>query len=294
MKSMTGYGKAVANHHQYDITVEMKSVNHRFLDIALRIPRELNSLELALKKQIKEVLVRGRVDCFVTINKEEADSQVLKINWSLLDQLVEQLTEAEKTRYKGQAFSAKKILNSAILQDTLFEIVEDEIAVDELAEDLKVTFQEALLALDASRLAEGESVQNVLTNYINEAIVHLKAIEADQKETEQEFQTKLFEKVTQVLGDSVHEERIFTEIALLLEKGDISEETDRLGIHFEKGLELVQSTEPIGKNMDFLIQEMNREVNTIGSKTSLISIKEHVLTLKSLIEKMREQIQNIE
>ncbi|MGX7012843.1 YicC/YloC family endoribonuclease [Vagococcus silagei] len=294
MKSMTGYGKAVANHHQYDIAVEMKSVNHRFLDIALRMPRELNSLELALKKQIKEVLVRGRVDCFVTINKEEADSQVLKINWSLLDQLVEQLTEAEKTRYKGQAFSAKKILNSAILQDTLFEIVEDEIAVDELAEDLKVTFQEALLALDASRLAEGESVQNVLTNYINEAIVHLKAIEADQKETEQEFQTKLFEKVTQVLGDSVHEERIFTEIALLLEKGDISEETDRLGIHFEKGLELVQSTEPIGKNMDFLIQEMNREVNTIGSKTSLISIKEHVLALKSIIEKMREQIQNIE
>lgn len=294
MKSMTGYGKALHHGDAYDIVIELKAVNHRFLDIALRLPKEFNALERPLKKQVKEKIGRGRVECFITVSKETGAGGQVRINWPLLDQLVEELTQAEKTRYLGTSFSAQGILTSALLQENLFEVREEELPAEALTEDLQAVFAEALTLFDTSRLVEGTEIKEVLAQYLGSAKQAVKEIRLEQENYEADYQNKLFDKVQALVSGPIHEERLYTEVALLLEKGDVSEELERLFIHLNQTTTLLEKTGPVGKEIDFLIQEMNRETNTIGSKTTLVGVKEKVILLKTLIEKMREQIQNIE
>ncbi len=294
MKSMTGYGKSSCLKENYQIVVEIKSVNHRFLDTQIRMPREFNSLEIPMKNQAKKQLNRGRVECFVTIQKEANAYQSMTINWNLMDQLVEELNDAKEKRYKDKKFSPSKIMTGVIMHPDLFEVTEKNETDDFLEKDVLETFEAAIKELDDSRLTEGTEIKKYFEMYqleINEAIQKIKE---QSKAIEKDHQDKLEKKITELIGEKIEENRLLTEVALLIERGDINEELDRLVIHVGKLTQLLEKEGSVGKEMDFLIQEMNREVNTIGSKSNTIEIKEQVVFLKTVVEKIREQVQNIE
>ena len=164
----------------------------------------------------------------------------------------------------------------------------------ELEKDLLTTFEEAVINLNESRLEEGSKIKELFVTYIGDIESAVQQISLQSEVFEKEHHEKLEKKVMDLVGEAVDETRILTEVALLIERGDIHEELDRLGIHLAKMVTLLAKEDGVGKEMDFLIQEMNREVNTIGSKSACISIKEQVVLLKTIIEKIREQVQNVE
>lgn len=294
MKSMTGYGKSSCSRDNYQIIVEIKSVNHRFLDTVIRMPREFNSLEMSLKNIAKKCLTRGRIECFVTVKKEADSYQKMAIKWGLLDQLVTELEQAEETRYLDTNFSARNILTGAIMHPALFELADNEEPDEALEVDLLRVFEEAVLDLDNSRLVEGTGIKAFFITYQEDIVSAIEVIRKEAEQIENDHQEKLTKKITELVGDKIDETRILTEVALLIERGDINEELDRLAIHLTKLTKILEKEVSVGKEMDFLIQEMNREVNTIGSKSATIVIKEQVVFLKTVIEKIREQVQNIE
>lgn len=291
---MTGYGKSTCLTEDYQIIVEIKSVNHRFLDTVIRMPREFNSLEISFKNMVKKHLSRGRVECFITVKKETEAYQSMAIKWSLLDQLVSELNQAEEVRYKGQGFKAEAILSGAINHPALFEVTDNDEKDETLEADLVATFEEAVKELNESRRAEGQGIHNFFIQYQRDIERGIQAIKEESLIIEKDYQEKLEKKVTELIGNQIDETRILTEVALLIERGDINEELDRLSVHLTKFSQILEKSQGIGKELDFLIQEMNREVNTIGSKSTTIAIKEQVVFLKTVIEKIREQVQNIE
>ncbi|MGX7025584.1 YicC/YloC family endoribonuclease [Vagococcus hydrophili] len=294
MKSMTGFGKSHINKENYQVVIEIKSVNHRYLDTQIRMPREFNSLEMKMKKLVKDHLERGRVECFVTVRKEADAYQTMAIKWGLLDQVMADLNTAKKERYKDQKFSTTKIMTGAIMHPALFEVVDKEETDEVLEADVLAVFEEAVKQLAISRTEEGTSIHAYFETYQKDIVAAINKIKEQSEIIEKEHQEKLTKKMKDLIGETVDENRILTEVALLIERGDINEELDRLAIHVEKLVNLIEKEGSIGKEMDFLIQEMNREVNTIGSKSTTIAIKEQVVFLKTVIEKIREQVQNIE
>ncbi|MBE9387695.1 YicC/YloC family endoribonuclease [Vagococcus salmoninarum] len=294
MKSMTGFGKATYFHEPYQIDFEVKSVNHRFLDTQIRLPREYNVMEMPLRQLIKCEISRGRIETSIYVTKSSGASKELRINWLLLDSLIKQLTEAEESRYLDLSFDTQSIVNGLVNHDDFFEIVENQEEDPDLESYFLAGMTAALIKLNQSRETEGQDIASLLTNYLTDFKAELALVVSSAELYEADYQQKLTAKVTDLLGESVDESRLLTEVTLLIERGDIHEELDRLDIHIKKlqGLLLVKT--PIGREMDFLIQEMNREVNTIGSKSAPITIKESVVQMKTILEKIREQVQNVE
>lgn len=294
MKSMTGFGKATYFHEPYQIDFEVKSVNHRFLDTQIRLPREYNVMEMPLRQLIKGEISRGRIETSIYVTKSSGASKELRINWLLLDSLIKQLTEAEESRYLDLSFDTQSIVNGLVNHDDFFEIVENQEEDPDLESYFLAGMTAALIKLNQSRETEGQDIASLLTNYLTDFKAELALVVSSAELYEADYQQKLTAKVTDLLGESVDESRLLTEVTLLIERGDIHEELDRLDIHIKKlqGLLLVKT--PIGREMDFLIQEMNREVNTIGSKSAPITIKESVVQMKTILEKIREQVQNVE
>ena len=294
MKSMTGFGKATYFHEPYQIDFEVKSVNHRFLDTQIRLPREYNVMEMPLRQLIKGEISRGRIETSIYVTKSSGASKELRINWPLLDSLIKQLTEAEESRYLDLSFDTQSIVNGLVNHEDFFEIVENQEEDPNLESYFLAGMTAALIKLNQSRETEGQDIASLLTNYLTDFTAELALVVSSAELYEADYQQKLTAKVTDLLGESVDESRLLTEVTLLIERGDIHEELDRLDIHIKKlqGLLLVKT--PIGREMDFLIQEMNREVNTIGSKSAPITIKESVVQMKTILEKIREQVQNVE
>ncbi|WP_314209200.1 YicC/YloC family endoribonuclease [Vagococcus salmoninarum] len=294
MKSMTGFGKATYFQEPYQIDFEVKSVNHRFLDTQIRLPREYNVMEMPLRQLIKVEISRGRIETSIYVTKSSGASKELRINWLLLDSLIKQLTEAEESRYLDLSFDTQSIVNGLVNHDDFFEIVENQEEDPDLESYFLAGMTAALIKLNQSRETEGQDIASLLTNYLTDFKAELALVVSSAELYEADYQQKLTAKVTDLLGESVDESRLLTEVTLLIERGDIHEELDRLDIHIKKlqGLLLVKT--PIGREMDFLIQEMNREVNTIGSKSAPITIKESVVQMKTILEKIREQVQNVE
>lgn len=293
MKSMTGFGKHTLTNKDYQIEVEVKSVNHRFLDLQIRMSREYNGFEMALRQVVKEELSRGRIEIGVFVTNERRDTKQLAINWQLMDSLMTQLKDAE-TRYDSPVFNSESIINGLINHDDFFEIVENKELDTQLESYLVSALTEALAKLNRSRLREGQQIQGVLQQYLSEFKQHVSQIQELAALAEADYQGKLTAKVQELVGEAVDETRLLTEVALLIERGDINEELDRLIIHIQKLADLLKVEKSVGRELDFLIQEMNREVNTIGSKSAPIAIKEAVVQMKTILEKIREQVQNIE
>jgi len=291
IKSMTGYGGAKGVVSSVAITVELKSVNNRYLEVSARLPKSCLFAEEPVRAAVAEHISRGKVDVFVTVDTSAADEIVIQVN--------EPLAQAYLTAIRGMAvkYSLRddlSVLALARLPDVLSEQKQD---ADQTAVGVavKAVLDLALADYDAMRIREGEKlcadIQNKLTGI--EALVS--SVEARSPETVVEYRQKLTERMNEVLAETgVDEARILQEAALYADRIAVDEETVRLRSHIDQFRHLLDEGSPAGRKLDFLIQEMNREANTIGSKCTDTVIAKVVIELKAEIEKIREQVQNIE
>ncbi|WP_429951241.1 YicC/YloC family endoribonuclease [Enterococcus sp. AZ101] len=294
MKSMTGFGKETFLNDTYQIDVEIKSVNQRFLDIQLRMPKEINPYEMAIRQLMKETLQRGRIEAYINIKQTGSGNKEVLVHWDLIHQLLGEVQQELTAHYPETVFDPAQTTNQLLNNSDYVEVTEKQ-EVDETFGLLVLeTVKKAVERIDASRLQEGQKIQQVLTIYCQDFINLVHELTDFVTVYEKEYREKFETKLNDLLGSQVDETRLLTELAILLEKGDIHEELDRLAIHVTKLQELLCQAEPVGRELDFLIQEMNREVNTVGSKSSSIEIKNIVVQLKTILEKIREQIQNVE
>ncbi|ELA90420.1 YicC/YloC family endoribonuclease [Enterococcus faecium] len=296
MKSMTGFGKVIRETKAYQLDIEIKSVNQRFLDVQIRSPKILNFVENDFRQLIKQQLSRGRIEVFVNLAYIGKNEKQIVINWELIDSLITQLTDGIQQRYGSQNQVSISRMAERFVLDENFVTVEEkpEESMEELAQLALDTLKSALDSIEASREKEGQALALVLKKNTEEFKEVLKKLDSFVEIYEKEFQIRYQKKLEEFLGAKVDEQRLLTELAILLERGDIHEELDRLAIHVQKLDELIEAQCPVGRELDFLIQEMNREINTIGSKSNAIEIKNQVVQSKTILEKIREQVQNIE
>ena len=293
---MTGFGKAIRETKAYQLDIEIKSVNQRFLDVQIRSPKILNFIENDFRQLIKQQLSRGRIEVFVNLAYIGKNEKQIVINWELIDSLITQLTDGIQQRYGSQNQVSISRMAERFALDENFVTVEEkpEESMEELAQLALDTLKSALDSIEASREKEGQALALVLKKNTEEFKEVLKKLDSFVEIYEKEFQIRYQKKLEEFLGAKVDEQRLLTELAILLERGDIHEELDRLAIHVQKLDELIEAQCPVGRELDFLIQEMNREINTIGSKSNAIEIKNQVVQSKTILEKIREQVQNIE
>lgn len=293
MRSMTGFGKSLQESENYQIEVEMKSVNHRFLDIQLRHPRQLNTYEQVIRQTIKETLQRGRVEVYITLKEKGDSNKQVVMHWDLMSELVTNMQKEARQRF-NEDLSAASILARLTNNDAFIDIQEKQTDDASLETAVIAAVREAAIANNRSREKEGAGIQQVLIE--NRALLQQKVAELSSFVDiyEADYRERFEKKLVDFLGAEVDQERLLTELAILIERGDIHEELDRMNIHLTSMAELLAADKPVGRELDFLIQEMNREVNTIGSKSSPIEIKNAVVQMKTTIEKIREQVQNVE
>lgn len=291
IKSMTGFGRGEATNNHYAVQVELKSVNHRYLDLFVRLPKQYGFLEEPLRTAIQGRIARGRVE--VVINIEAFGEQELTVG--INEVLLEGYLLALQTIQTALGNEEKITLADLLSLPDLVEIKEPEVNVD----SLQLVFLEATnLALDSleqMRLSEGKSLaQDLLTKTIGvEAILDQMQVVSPQVFTD--YRNRLQERLGDLLdGTTITDERFLGEVAIFADRSSIDEELVRLTSHVQQLKENLQATQPVGRKLDFLIQEMNREVNTIGSKANNLQIANLVVDMKSELEKIREQVQNIE
>lgn len=294
MKSMTGFGKKTFLNDTYQIDVEIKSVNQRFLDIQLRMPKEVNPYEMAIRQLMKETLQRGRIEAYINIKQTGSGNKEVQVHWELIHQLLGEIKQELTANYPQSEFNPGQNINQLLNNSDYVEVTEKQESDETFGDLVLDSVRKAVERIDASRLQEGQKIQQVLTGYSQEFIDLVHELAGFVEIYEKDYREKFEAKLNDWLGEQVDEARLLTELAILLEKGDIHEELDRLAIHVDKLQELLCQSEPVGRELDFLMQEMNREVNTIGSKSSPIEIKNIVVQMKTILEKIREQIQNVE
>lgn len=291
LKSMTGFGRAVKEIDGYVITFEIKSVNHRYFEFSSRIPRQYGFLDEKLKSFINSRVSRGKVECFVTIEALNTDSADVVVNNTLASAYVKALKELSATYDLKEDFGASTISR---FQDVLVVKKADE-DEEKLWGYVKSVADEAVDKFIAMREIEGEKMRDDIYSRGQFILDCVSFIEERSPQTVVEYNNKLIERVHEIIGDaSLDEARIIQEVAIYADKVAVAEETVRLRSHIDQLNAFINSNEPVGRKMDFLIQEINRETNTIGSKANDVDIARKVVDIKAEIEKIREQIQNIE
>ena len=291
LKSMTGYGRFEELTESKKIAVEIKSVNNRYNDINIRVPRAYVFLEENIRNEISKYVSRGKIDVFVTYEQIIDENKVILADLNLAKNYIDKVKELSETFDIPFDLTASKL---ARVQDVL-TIEKSEEDKEHVWEDIKRILSAAGEEYVAMRSREGERIGEVLEERIETVAAILNKIVTRMPEIVTEYREKLYTKIKEVLEDkAVDESRLLTEVAVFADKVSTDEETDRLNSHIVEFKKMLQSTEPIGRKMDFLIQEMNRETNTIGSKCNDITVAKLVVELKAEIEKIREQIQNIE
>ncbi len=291
MYSMTGFGKGTFALNGRELTVELKSVNNRFLDISMRLPRVLSPLEDTFRHALQDRLSRGHVDVYVNYRNQREDAKSVRVD----TQLLEAYLTCARTAARELSITDDLTLSKALALPDVTEIVpaeEDQEALQQLG---KTAVELAIDALLAMRRGEGSRLKKDLTARMDTMEGYAAAIEKRAPGVAEDYRVRLTERVNEMLGETeVDRSRLATEIALFADKAAIDEEIVRLKSHLLHFRELLEAEEPVGRKMDFLIQEMNRECNTIGSKANDAALTDLVLLCKAEIEKLREQIQNIE
>ncbi len=291
MYSMTGFGRAAVENEKYRISLEIKSLNHRYCDINIRMPYQLNAFEDVVRQAIKNRCQRGRFEVYLQFDNLADGNYTIMPNFSVIDQYVN-AHDAICQRY--QLTDKPRAMNLLNLKDALT------IETAELDESLlRKTLDEALAtALDglvAMRLVEGDKLLKDVTNQLKIMEEVVAQLNERAPLISENYHAGLKQRLADMLASSnIDEARILTEAAIFADKTNISEELVRLKAHFEQLKTMISDKKAKGRRMDFLIQEINREVNTIGSKSPDIDISEYVVLLKSQVEKIREQVQNIE
>ena len=292
IKSMTGYGRARQELHKRDITVEVRSVNNRYLDCTVKMPRMYAFAEDAVKKHVQQAVSRGKVDVFITVDATAADVAKVAVNRELAAQYAAALGELADLCGELDYRIAPETL--ARFPDVLTVTKEDE-DLETVSADLCAVLDEALAAYNAMRAVEGAKLAADIAGRLDTIERCTGQVEQRSPETVAEYRQKLTARMEEVLqSTTIDEQRILMEAAIYADKVAVDEETVRLRSHVAQLRTMLQSDEPMGRKMDFLIQEVNRESNTIGSKCNDVAIAEIVVALKAEVEKMREQVQNVE
>ncbi|WP_300413868.1 YicC/YloC family endoribonuclease [uncultured Oscillibacter sp.] len=292
IKSMTGYGRARETRNSRDITVEVRAVNNRYLDCAVKMPRLYIFAEDALKQRVQRAVSRGKVDVFVTVDASAADVTQVTVNRELAAQYAAALRElAEVCGAEGYKVTPESLARFA---DVLTATKADE-DLETVSADLCAVLDQALAAFNEMRAVEGAKLAEDIGNRLNVIEDCTAKVEARSPETVAEYRAKLTARMQEALQSvTIDPQRILTEAAIYADKVAVDEETVRLRSHVAQLRTMLESSAPMGRKMDFLIQEVNRESNTIGSKCGDVSIAQVVVDLKAEVEKMREQVQNIE
>jgi len=289
--SMTGYGKDDFENEDYKISVEIKTVNHKYCNIYTRIPSALNPVEERIKKYVKKRLKRGRIEINIYLTQKSDDQLNIKPNFKVLDQYYNTLTEIKK-RYK---MKSDIDLNQFVRYDNVLSVEYNKIGEDEIFDLLKFILNSVVDSVVEMRQVEGEKLEKDIQNNLESIEKNLKALDLMSPEILVNHRMRMREKINGLLTDiNVDEERLEQEIAIYADKTDINEEIIRLKSHLNQFKEMFDKGGVMGRKMDFLAQEFNREINTIGSKSPDINITNYVVELKSLVGKIREQVQNIE
>lgn len=290
MKSMTGFGRARFENENRNYNVEIKSVNHRYNDITIKLPRSISYLEEKIKKEISSHISRGKVDVFVNFENNSAEGKNIKINKELASIYIKELKELAN---QNSINSEIQVTEISKFPDVLtIENLEDE---DTIWNELKVVLREAIDNFIQMRENEGNKIKEDL--YTRAQKVYNKVCKISEYSTGlvEDYVVKLETRIKEILNmDVVDKDRLAQEIVIYADKCSVEEEITRLKSHINQFIELLDTTTPIGKKIDFLIQEMNRETNTIGSKSGSLDITNLVIDIKTELEDIREQIQNIE
>ncbi len=289
--SMTGYGRAEQGFEGYDITVELRSVNHRYFEFSIRAPRQYAFLEDKLKKLCQSRISRGKVDMFLTVVSHDNGGVEVSVNHPLAKGYVDALNELADT------YGIPNGVNAAVISRFTDVFTVNRVAVDEdaLWADVAAVANSAVDAFIEMRRIEGAKLREDVLGRAKTILGYVAEIETESPNTVAAYRARLEEKMRELLGAAqVDEQRLLTETAIFADKIAVDEETVRLRSHFKQLETMLSSNNAVGRNIDFLVQEMNREANTIGSKSQNVSIAHKVVAIKSEIEKIREQIQNIE
>lgn len=291
IKSMTGYGSAKGTVEGLEISVELKSVNNKFLDAAVRMPRSFLFAESAVKSLVQQHISRGKVDVFVTVDSSMADDMTVRINEPLLRgylEAIEHIAEEHKLPNDATAMSVSRFPD-------VLSVEKKEADAEAISAGICAVAEQALCDFDAMRLREGEKLRDDVTEKLASIDALVTKIEKESPKTVAEYRARLEARMAEVLGTAgIEESRILAEAAVFADHVAVDEETVRLRSHMSQLKTMINGSSPTGRKIDFLIQEFNREANTIGSKCQSSDIAHVVVDLKSEIEKIREQIQNIE
>lgn len=291
IRSMTGYGSAEEIVNGRDIRIEIKSVNHRYFEYSARVPRSCGFVEERMKRLLSGAISRGKVDVGVTIQAVEGVDEAISVNREVVKNYVEALRGIKNEFDLADDLS----LSSIARFPDVFTVVKAETDEEALWKDIESVAKKALASFVEGREAEGERLKADVLKKIDFIEEKVAFVEERSPETVKEYRAKLYEKMREVLeNNQIDENRILQEAAIYADKVAVDEETVRLRSHMKELRKTLDKSEPIGKSLDFRIQEVNRETNTIGSKCSDAEIADTVIEMKNTIEKIREQIQNIE
>ena len=290
IKSMTGYGRAAAVFADRQITVEIRSVNNRYLDCSVKLPRLCGFAEDPVKQCVKQYVSRGKVDVFVTVSAPQSTDVRIELNRPVLEGYLSAIRSmvADYQIRDDVSVSALSRLPDVF---TVEKVEQDE---EELTQQLLAVTREALDRFNEMREVEGRALAADLRSKAKKVLSLVEFVEERSPKTVTEYREKLLARMKEVLESSVDEARILTEAAIFADKVAVDEETVRLRSHLSQLDAMLDASEPIGRKMDFLMQEINRETNTIGSKCSDLALAATVVEIKAELEKIREQIQNIE
>ena len=291
VKSMTGYGRAVETVNGREFTVELRSVNNRYLDCAVKLPRALSFAEDAVKQAVKGAISRGKVDVFISLRSESAQDVKITLNAPVVEGYIAAM------RQMARDYGIREDISVSLLSrmPDVFTVDKPEVDEEQLLSDLLSVVGKALERFDAMRTAEGKALENDLRSRGETILSLVEQVEAGSGQTVADYRTRLENKLKEVLANTaIDESRILTEAAIFADKVAVDEETVRLRSHLDQMNNMLTTGGAIGRKLDFLLQEMNRESNTIGSKCSDVRLARIVVDIKAELEKIREQTQNIE
>lgn len=291
IKSMTGYGRANIEENLRKYQVEIKSINHKYLDISVKMPKQISYLEESIKKEISSKIKRGKIDVFINFENDSNEGRKIKINTELAKMYIKELKELAQ---KEDILADIQVNEIAKYPDVL-EIQNDQ-EDETIKQELIKTVEQATEKLIQMRSIEGNKMAEDILIRLNQIDEKVKEISKLSTGLIEEYVVKLEERIKQLLKEEqdIDKNRLAQEVVIFADKCSIEEEVTRLNSHISQFKELLSSDEPIGKKLDFIIQEMNRETNTIGSKANNLNITNSVIEIKTQIENIREQVQNIE
>ena len=291
VKSMTGYGRAVETVNGREFTVEVRSVNNRYLDCTVKLPRMLSFAEEAVKQAVKQWVSRGKVDVFISLRSEAGDDVSVSLNTPVVEGYLAAMQQM--AQQYGIAYDVS--VTSLARMNDVFTVEKPKVDEEQLLADLMGVVNQALEAYDAMRQTEGRAMEKDLRSRGDTIRSLVSQVEAGNAQTVADYRTRLYNKLREVLENTaIDDSRVLTEAAIFADKVAVDEETVRLRSHLDQMDTMLTTGGAIGRKLDFLLQEMNREANTTGSKCSDVALARIVVEIKAELEKIREQTQNIE